>query len=79
MKGGCVVRISPDGEVLQRVSVPVKGPTCVAFGGSHMRRLFLTSFRMDYSQDELACMPLAGGVFAADVAVPGEPQPFCAL
>jgi hypothetical protein len=27
----------------------------------------------------LAGMPLAGGVFAADVAVPGEPQPLGAL
>jgi L-arabinonolactonase len=77
--GGCVVRISPEGELLQSVSVPVKGPTCVAFGGSDMTRLFLTSFRMGYSPDELAGMPLAGGVFAADVAVPGEPQPLCAL
>jgi L-arabinonolactonase len=77
--GGCLVRIAPDGRVLQRVDVPTKGPTCVALGGITGTRLFATTLRTRHTPEELACCPNAGGIFASDVSVRGEPQRLCAL
>ncbi|WP_168991572.1 SMP-30/gluconolactonase/LRE family protein [Paraburkholderia sp. UYCP14C] len=70
--GGCVVRISADGEVTDRVELPTKGPTCVALGGPDGKRLFITTLRVRHTQEELDLSPTAGGLFVADVAVPAQ-------
>lgn len=70
--GGCVVRISGDGKVTDRVELPTKGPTCVALGGAGGKRLFVTTLRVRHTDDELASSPTAGGVFVVDVAVPAQ-------
>jgi sugar lactone lactonase YvrE len=72
--GGCLVRIGQDGNVLQRVDIPAKGPTCVAFGGATATRLFVTTLRTRHTPEELQSNPSAGGLFVVDVAVPGQPQ-----
>jgi hypothetical protein len=77
--GGCLVRIHPNGHVLQRVNIPVKGPTCVALGAVGLTRLFATTLRINRTSEELASMPEAGGLFAIEVKVPGESQRLCAL
>lgn len=77
--GGCVVRINPAGEVVEHVEVPTKGPTCVALGGRDLKRLFITTLRIKFSQEELNSMPLSGGLFVADVPVAGLPQRLCSL
>jgi L-arabinonolactonase len=77
--GGCLVRISPDGRLVDRIDLPVKGPTCVALGGLGGSRLFATTLRVRHTEEELSVTPLAGGLFAADVAVPGCPQRLCTI
>jgi D-xylonolactonase len=41
--GGCVVRLSPDGEVDRRVDVPARAVTSLCFGGADRRDLYVTT------------------------------------
>ncbi|MFH5070379.1 SMP-30/gluconolactonase/LRE family protein [Enterobacter cloacae complex sp. 2024EL-00215] len=70
--GGCVVRISPSGEVTDRITLPVKGPTCVALGGQQGKQLFITTLRVRHTAQELDEVPSAGGLFVSDVVVPAQ-------
>jgi L-arabinonolactonase len=72
--GGCLVRISPDGHVSNRVDLAVPAPTCVALGGKSGTTLFATTMRLGQSKKELRKNPQAGGLFATEVNVAGDPQ-----
>jgi sugar lactone lactonase YvrE len=50
-------------------------PTMCALGGPDLRTLFVTSARQLRPDDELARLPLSGGLFAMRVEVPGVPEP----
>lgn len=63
-----IVQYAPDGRVLQRIAVPVKNPTCPAFGGAELEHLMVTSSRKDMSAEELAQMPQAGSLFELKMA-----------
>lgn len=63
-----ILQYAPDGRVLQRIAVPVKNPTCPAFGGAELDHLMVTSSRKDVSADELAQMPQAGSLFELKMA-----------
>ncbi|MCG2586794.1 SMP-30/gluconolactonase/LRE family protein [Massilia sp. TS11] len=66
---GCVLCHGPDGAVRARVDLPVSQPSSVAFGGPDLRTLFITSATEGLATPE----PLAGGLFAVRVEVPGLP------
>lgn len=70
-EGGCVLRIAPTGEVLQRLELPATCPTMPTFGGPDLRTLFVTTAREKRPADELAREPLAGAVLRLRVEVPG--------
>lgn len=72
-EGGCLLRIAPTGEVVQRVELPVTCPTMPAFGGADLRTLFVTTAREKRPADELERQPLAGAVLQLRVQVPGLP------
>jgi sugar lactone lactonase YvrE len=72
-EGGCLLRIAPTGEVVQRVELPVTCPTMPTFGGADLRTLFITTAREKRPADELAREPLAGAVLQLRVDVPGLP------
>jgi sugar lactone lactonase YvrE len=72
-EGGAVVRIAPNGEVVQRVDLPVTCPTMPTFGGPDLRTIFITTAREKRPAEELAREPLAGAVLQLRVAVPGLP------
>lgn len=72
-EGGCLLRIAPSGEVVQRVELPVTCPTMPTFGGADLRTLFVTTAREKRPADELAREPLAGAVLQLRVDVPGLP------
>ena len=76
-RGGKVVKVSPLGQVLAEYPVPAMCPTMCAFGGADLRTLYVTSARQMREADELARLPLSGGVFAMRVDVPGLPEPRC--
>ncbi|AVA26557.1 SMP-30/gluconolactonase/LRE family protein (plasmid) [Rhizobium sp. CB3171] len=77
--GGCLARIGQDGQVQETVKLPTKGPTCVTLGGKDGRTLYATTLRVMHTDDELEAAPLAGGLFAVQVKVPGVPQRLAAL
>jgi sugar lactone lactonase YvrE len=41
--GGCIVRYDPDGKLMQRVQVPAKQTSSLAFGGPDLADIFVTS------------------------------------
>ncbi|MEA9757134.1 SMP-30/gluconolactonase/LRE family protein [Xanthomonas campestris pv. raphani] len=69
-----VVRYRPDGSVERVVQMPVKHPTCSAFGGAELDRLHVISSRLDHSDAELAQTPQAGGLYLCDLPVRGLPE-----
>lgn len=66
--GGCVVRYAPDGAIERTLAVPVRQPTCVAFGGPELDLLFVTSARKGVSAAG------AGDLFVYNVGVVGLPE-----
>jgi D-xylonolactonase len=64
---GCVVRITPDGEVDRRVEVPARVVTSLCFGGTDRRDLYVVSG--DNTDDPA----LRGSVFRTRVDVAGAP------
>jgi sugar lactone lactonase YvrE len=73
-EGGKLLRLSPEGELLREILLPVRCPTMMAFGGPKLRTLFITSARHNRSDDELAAHPLSGCLLSLDVNVPGRPE-----
>lgn len=69
--GWCIRRLSPQGECLQEIAVPVQRPTSCAFGGEKLDRLFVTSARRDLTPTELERQPQAGGLFCFAPGVNG--------
>ncbi len=55
------------------IELPVTHPTMPCFGGPDLKTLFITSLRENFSAEQLAATPLAGGVFAARLDVAGTP------
>ena len=72
--GSCVVRYSSAGVETARVALPVSRPTCPAFGGAALDRLFVSTARVGLSDEALRDQPTAGGVFAAAPGHRGLPE-----
>ena len=72
--GWRVLRLSPTGEVLRVVDLPVQRPTMIAFGGDDGRTAFVTSAMTGLDEAALAAQPQAGSVFAFLVEEPGMPE-----
>ena len=66
-----VRRYTPEGRFDRDIAVAARNPTCVAFGGSNLDELYITSARQEMSDDELAVTPHAGGVYLALTGVAG--------
>jgi len=75
-EGQRLLRLAPDGTLLQAVDLPVRCPTMPCFGGDDLRTLYVTTARLNRPADELAAQPLAGCVLALRVDVPGLPVNF---
>jgi sugar lactone lactonase YvrE len=74
-RGGKVVRLSPQGRLLEEYPLPAMCPTMCAFGGPDLRTLYVTTARQHRDAAELARLPLSGGIFAMRVTTPGLPEP----
>ena len=73
--GWRVVRLSPRGELLQTVELPVQRPSMIALGGADMKTAFVTSAGKNLTDEERKDQPHAGGLFTFRVDVPGVVQP----
>ncbi|MEA3029490.1 MAG: xylono,5-lactonase [Sphingomonadales bacterium] len=76
--GWCVRRLSPAGERLQELRLPVQRPTSCAFGGAALDRLFITSASRGLTPTEMEGQPSAGGLFMATPGVTGVAEPLFA-
>jgi len=69
--GSKVIRISPKGEILAEIEMPVTQPSSCAFGPDGT--LYITSARQGLSSDDLRSQPLAGSIFAIATNTKGVP------
>lgn len=75
--GWCLRRLTPEGDVVQVVELPVERPTSCTFGGDDLDRLFVTSARIGLNANALAVQPSAGALFMLETSVRGLPdRPF---
>lgn len=75
-EGQRLLRLAPDGRVVQTLMLPTRCPTMPCFGGPALKTLFVTTAKIGRSAEERAQQPLAGHVLSLDVAVPGLPVNF---
>jgi sugar lactone lactonase YvrE len=75
-EGQRLLRLAPDGRVLQELALPVRCPTMPCFGGADLCTLYVTTAREKRPAEELAAQPLAGRVLFTRVEVPGLPVNF---
>ena len=78
-EGQRLLRLAPDGRLLQEVPLPARCPTMPCFGGPDLRTLFITTACDKRPADELAAQPAAGCVLTMRVDVPGLPVNFARL
>ncbi|MET0210998.1 MAG: SMP-30/gluconolactonase/LRE family protein [Burkholderiaceae bacterium] len=79
MEGQQLLRLSPQGQVLQTVELPVRCATMPTFGGADLRTLFVTTAREKRPEQELAAQPWAGCVLQMRVPVAGLPAQMARL
>jgi D-xylonolactonase len=72
--GWCLRRISPEGEIVGQVEMPVQRPTSCCFGGPDLDELYVTSARRGIDNNALTMQPCAGGLFLVDTGVRGVRQ-----
>jgi sugar lactone lactonase YvrE len=73
-EGGRLLRLSPTGEILSEIRLPVRCPTMMAFGGSDLRTLYITTSRENRSAAEIEQYPLSGRTLSVQVDVPGRKE-----
>lgn len=78
-EGAQLVRLSPLGEAIGRLSLPVRCPTMPCFGGHDLKTLFIATARAHRPADELAEMPLSGCLLSVAVQVAGLPVNYAVL
>ena len=62
--GGRIEKLSPQGELLAVIELPVPSVTCCTFAGNDLQTLYITTARTRMSDEALVAKPEAGGLFA---------------
>jgi sugar lactone lactonase YvrE len=73
IQGSRVEKLSPAGELLAVIELPVPCPTCCTFGGEDLRTLYIVTGRIRMTDEELAAKPEAGGIYSARIEAPHAP------
>jgi len=71
--GAQIVGFAANGAIHTKIPVPAIRPTSIAFGGSDLHTMYVTSARLGLSEAELTDWPASGSVFAMDRPVSGLP------
>lgn len=69
--GSGIAILSPRGEMVDKIEVPVPNVTSCCFGGSDLRTLYITTAYDGMDAASREHYPLAGHVFRAELDVPG--------
>jgi sugar lactone lactonase YvrE len=77
-EGQRLLRLSPEGQVLSELKLPVRCATMPCFGDADLRTLYITTAREGRPAEELARQPWAGCVLRLRVPVAGLPVNFAA-
>ena len=72
-EGQRLLQLSPDGQVVREIRLPVRCATMPCFGGADLKTLYITTSRENRPAAELDAQPLAGRVLTLRVDVPGLP------
>ena len=75
-EGQRLLKLAPDGSILEDIPTPITCPTMPCFGGDDDRTLFTTTARDLRPEQELARQPGAGYIFSTRVDVPRLPVNF---
>jgi sugar lactone lactonase YvrE len=70
--GGAIRRYLPDGSLDAEIRLPVTNPTSLAFGGTDLSDLYVTSAKHRLTPEQLAGEPLAGSVLRLRPGVRGR-------
>lgn len=73
-RGGRLIKLAPDGAILEEIVLPARLTTSCAFGGADLATLFVTTAIRGQSAGELAGQPQAGGLFAVEPGARGQPD-----
>jgi len=76
--GSRITRYSPEGEILNVISMPVPNITSCTFAGSDLDTLYITTARHLLSDEEVRNYPLSGSLFSCKPGVTGLPTPLFA-
>jgi sugar lactone lactonase YvrE len=76
--GSRITRYSPEGHVLQVISMPVPNITSCTFAGSDLDTLYITTARHLLSEADIKKYPLSGSLFCCKPGVTGLPTPLFA-
>ncbi len=71
--GGRVQRYSPEGVLRQELHVPATQTTSCAFGGTGLRRLYVTTATENWTEQERRADPAAGLVYRFETDAVGRP------
>ena len=73
--GSRITRYSPEGEILNVISMPVPNITSCTFAGPDLDMLYITTARHLLSAEDLRKYPLSGSLFSCKPGVTGLPTP----
>lgn len=69
----CLTRHDTQGKVLRTIRLPCSQVTSCAFGGPDLKTLYITTAATGLPEAQLESEPLAGGLFALEMDIPGVP------
>ena len=76
--GSGISRYDHNGHVDQVIGISVPMVASMAFGGNNLKKLFVTTSRLNMEKDQLKAAPLSGGLFVLDVDCEGMQETiFC--
>lgn len=73
--GWRITRYAPDGKIEREVKLPVANVTCMAFGGTSLNTLYITTAWFMLSDEERAAQPQAGDLFQIETDAKGQLEP----
>ena len=76
--GSRISRYDHNDQVDQVIEIPVPMLASMAFGGKNLKKLFVTTSRLNMEKDQIKVAPLSGGLFVLDVDFEGMQETiFC--